>query len=412
MQVIPRIFSTDAAGKDEREFLTDFFPSMSKMATDIFLKGYQWPFDPQRIENLQSSLIDVLVFNETQKNRRVFMDFLHDPVGKVGMKEFDISGLEPEATEYLKKTGAFQDTPIERLLAMNPLAIEIYKENGIDLYSEPLEIAVCAQHNNGGFAVNKWWQSNIPRTFVIGEMAGTHGVKRPGGSALNAGQVGGLRAAEYIVNVYGCLPEDGPDYAAYVPYSDKQAEIDRQLSRFVDKLEGYKSSSGLVPEEVIEEIQGRMTASAGHIRELEDGRKALEEAVKLYKNIQQQGFKLQNAKDIITAIQAEHLALTSAAFLKAIVELLQRGSGSRGSHLVLAEDGIEIHPDIINKTTGEALKFKPENEALRNSILRIEYDADEPDLFRCENIRLRTAPADRKAFEPAWQDYREGKIYS
>ena len=405
-QVIPRIFSTDADGNNEHEFLTDFFPSMSKMATDIFLKGYQWPFDPQRIENLQSSLIDILVFNETQKGRRVFVDFLHNPIGKSGMKEFDISDLEPPAAEYLKKTGAFQDTPIERLFAMNPPAIEIYKENGIDLYSEPLEIAVCAQHNNGGFAVNKWWQSNIPRTFVIGEMAGTHGIKRPGGSALNAGQVGGLRAAEYIVNVYGCPPEDGPDY------SDKQAEIDRQLSRFVDKLEGYKSSSGLVPEEVIEKIQGRMTASAGHIRELEDGRKALEEAVKLYKNIQQQGFKSGDAKDIITAIQAEHLALTSAAFLKAIVELLQRGSGSRGSHLVLAEDGIEIHPDIINKTTGEALKFKPENEALRNSILRIEYDTGEPDLFRCENIALRPAPADRKAFEPAWQDYREGKIYS
>jgi len=431
MQAIPRIFSTDAKGKDEREFLTDFFPSTSSMATDIFLKGYQWPFDPQRIENLQSSLIDILVFNETQKGRRVFMDFLHNPwhglpgrepiTGKMPVpQEFDINDLEPEAAEYLKKTGAFQDTPIERLFAMNPLAIEIYKENGIDLHSEPLEIAVCAQHNNGGFAVNKWWQSNIPRTFVIGEMAGTHGVKRPGGSALNAGQVGGLRAAEYIVNVYGCPPaEDGPDYSDPLPRlasgdagASKQAEIDRQLSRFVDKLEGYKSSSGLVPEEVIEEIQGRMTASAGHIRELEDGRKALEEAVKLYKNIQQQGFKLGDAKGIITAIQAEHLALTSAAFLKAIVELLQQGSGSRGSHLVLADDGIQIHPDIIHKATGKALKFKPENEALRNSILRIEYDAGKPDLFRCGNIALRPAPADRKAFEPAWQDYREGKIYS
>ena len=405
MQAIPRIFSTDAAGKDEREFLTDFFPSMSKMATDIFLKGYQWPFDPQRIENLQSSLIDVLVFNETQKNRRVFMDFLHNPVGNASMKDFDINDLEPQAAEYLKKTGAFQDTPIERLFAMNPPAIEIYKENGIDLYSEPLEIAVCAQHNNGGFAVNKWWQSNIPRTFVIGEMAGTHGVKRPGGSALNAGQVGGLRAAEYIVNVYGCPPEDGPDY------SDKQAEIDRQLSRFVDKLEGYKSSSGLVPEEVIEKIQSCMTASAGHIRELEDGRKALEGAVKLYKNIQQQGFKLRDTKGIITAIQAEHLALTSAAFLKAIVELLEQGGGSRGSYLVLAADGTEIHPDITNKTTGQALKFKPEQEQLRNSILQIECDPGEPDLFRCKNIKLRPTPTDRKAFELTWQDYREGKIY-
>jgi len=286
---------------------------------------------------------------------------------------------------------------------MNPLAIEIYKENGIDLYSEPLEIAVCAQHNNGGFAVNKWWQSNIPQTFVIGEMAGTHGVKRPGGSALNAGQVGSLRAADYIVNVYGC---DLPDY------SYKQSEIDRQLSDIVTGFEQYKSSSGSDPEEVLEEIRSRMTASGGHIRELNDAQKALKEAVELYKNIQQQGLKLKDFKAIIKAIQAEHLALTSVAYLKAIVELLKQGSGSRGSHLVLSNDGIEIHPDVIDKATNKPLKFKPENESLRNSTLQIEYDESLPDLFRCKNVELRPAPIDRKAFEPAWQDYREGKIYS
>jgi len=407
MQAIPRIFSTDAGGKTEQEFLTDFFPSMGKMATNIFLKGYQWPFDPQRIENLQSSLIDVLVFNETQKGRRVFMDFLHNPLGNGSMKDFDINDLEPEAYEYLKKADAFQKTPIERLAHMNPLAIEIYKENGIDLRSEPLEIAVCAQHNNGGFAVDRWWQSNIPGTFVIGEMAGTHGVKRPGGSALNAGQVGGLRAAEYIVNVYGCPPEGGSDY------SESQGETDRQLTWLVNKLGAYREASGLVPKEVVEEIQSRMTASAGHVRELSDARKALGEAVKLYKDIRERGFRLENGKGIVAAIQAEHLALATIAYLKAIAELLRQGSGSRGSHLVTSDDGIQIHPDIIDKATGRALRFKPENESLRSYILQIEYDPPEggPDLFRSRNVELRWAPSDRKAFEPAWQDYREGKIY-
>ncbi|MHC4228733.1 MAG: oxidoreductase, partial [Planctomycetota bacterium] len=402
MQALPRLFSTDADGNDEKEFLTDFFPSMSKMATNIFLKGYQWPFDPQRIENLQSSLIDILVFNETQKGRRVYMDFLRNPVGSDSMDQFDIDALEPEAKEYLQKAGALQETPIMRLAHMNPLAIDIYRENRIDLYSEPLEIAVCAQHNNGGFAVNKWWQSNIPGTFVIGEMAGTHGVKRPGGSALNAGQTGGLRAAEYIVNVRGC---DLPDY------SDKQSEIDGQLSEIVTCFEAGKGSSTLAPEEVLEEIRNRMTTSAGHIRELNDARKALKEAAELYRNIKQKGFTPANGKAVIKSIQTEHLALTSVAFLKAVVELLGQGSGSRGSHLVLVEDGVEIHPDVINKATDEALRFKPENESLRNSVLHVEYDESSPDLFRCKNVELRPAPTDRKAFEPAWQDYREGKIY-
>jgi succinate dehydrogenase/fumarate reductase flavoprotein subunit len=401
-QAIPRIFSTDADGRDERDFLAEFFPTMSKMATNIFLKGYQWPFDPQRIENLRSSLIDVLVFNETQKGQRIFMDFRENPRSSDSMEDFDTNNLEPEAREYLRKTGALQAAPIERLAHLNPLAVEVYKEHGIDLYSEPLEIAVCAQHNNGGLAVDKWWQSNIPQTFVIGEMAGTHGLKRPGGSALNAGQVGGLRAAEYIANV---CDSDTPDY------SDRRDEIERQLNYFVAKLDRWGTPSGLIAKDLIGQIQRRMTVSAAHIRELKDAQSALAEAVAAYQEIQRQGFKLAEAADAITAIRAEYLALTGVAYLKAIVELLRQGGGSRGSHLVLSEDGTEIYPAIINKATGRPLKFKPENEALRNSVLRIEYDPQAEEMFVCKNVPVRAAPTGGKAFEPAWQDFRDGKIY-
>ncbi|MBN2137217.1 MAG: FAD-binding protein [Sedimentisphaerales bacterium] len=402
MQAIPRIYSTDSRGGDEYDFLADCFPSMSRMATNIFLKGYQWPFDPQRIENFQSSLIDVLVFNETQNGRRVFMDFMHNPLGIDSMELFAIDALEPEAREYLEDAGAVQASPIERLEAMNPQAIEIYKENGIDLHSEPLEIAVCAQHNNGGFSVNRWWESNIPGTFVIGEMAGTHGVKRPGGSALNAGQVGGLRAAEYIVNVYG---SELPDYAEY------RSEIDEQIDELLARFEDYKTSAGPMPKQVIKRVQALMTASAGHIREAQDVREALKDALGLYNVIEQKGLMVNGRKEMVWAIKAEHLALTSVAYLKAIDELLGRGSGSRGSHLVIAEEGVEIHPDIVDEFTGRVLKFKPENPSLRESVLQVEYDRDERDLFRCSDVALRACPSDTKAFECAWRDYREGKIY-
>jgi hypothetical protein len=244
-------------------------------------------------------------------------------------------------------------------------------------------------------------------------MAATHGVKRPGGAALNAGQVGGLRAAEYIVNFYGCPPQSiPPQLLAKQKRGDSQVEIEQQLSQFVARLENYKNSAGLIPEQVIEEIQNRMTASAGHIRELNNASEALEKAVKLYKDIQEHGFKLEDARGIIAAIRAEHLSLTSVAYLKAIVEILALGSGSRGSHLVLSEDGAQIHPDIINGATGRALRFKPENKELRDSVLQVEYDQTVPDLFRCRTIQVRPMLAERKAFEPCWRDYREGKIYS
>jgi hypothetical protein len=78
----------------------------------------------------------------------------------------------------------------------------------------------------------------------------------------------------------------------------------------------------------------------------------------------------------------------------------------------MAADGIEIHPDVIDKATGEPLKFKAENQSLRNSILHIEYDENSDDLFSSSTIELRPEPTERKAFEPAWMDYREGKIYN
>jgi succinate dehydrogenase/fumarate reductase flavoprotein subunit len=398
MQVIPRIFSTDKDGGNEKEFLTDYFPTMSKMATNIFLKGYQWPFDPQRIENCQSSLIDILVFSETQKGRpfdgaqgrRVFLDFRKNPVGNSNMKPFAIDDLEQEALAYLRKTGALQKTPIERLAFMNQPAIDIYKAHGIDLWKEPLEIAVCAQHNNGGFAVNCWWESSIPHTFVVGEMAGTHGVKRPGGAALNSGQVGSLRAAEFIANVYD---------AALPSKTSAKNEIKKQVDELIAKFTGGILKS----QDIIDEIQQRMTASAGHIREINDARNALSQAVALVNRIKQDSIAVKNSKEIPAAVRTEHLALASIAYLKAIVSLLEQGEGSRGSYLVLSPDGIAI--------AGTDLRFKPENTDLRNSILRIEYDSKQPDLFRSENIKPRPIPRNQKAFEPAWKDFREGKIY-
>lgn len=400
MQVIPRIFSTDADGNDEQEFLVPFFPSMGKMATDIFLKGYQWPFDPQKIENLQSSLIDVIVFNETQKGRRVFMDFLQNPKGAGKLEEFKFEDLEDEALDYLKATDAMQKLPIERLEHMNPLAIDIYKEHDIDLYSEPLEIAVCAQHNNGGFAVNKWWESNIRHTFIIGEMAGTHGVKRPGGSALNAGQVGAQRAAEFIANVYNGPSEINPKN------DDAVEKIVAKLTKFDD------NQSGLSVKEAIGDIQQRMTLYGGHIRKDCNAKNAVKKAVELYNEIVKKGLRLDSDKDLIKAIQAEHLALASVGYLKAVLDLLNEGSGSRGSHLVLADDGVEVHQDIKDPDTGKTLKFKPENEKLKNSVQRLVFKQDAEDLFESQMIPVRKAPTDRKAFEPAWTDFREGKIFN
>ena len=403
MQVIPRIYSTDATGGDPCEFLTEYFDDMPTMAANIFLKGYQWPFDAQRIANAGSSLVDMAVHQETVvRGRRVWMDSLRNPVGKKGWAKFRIADLPPEAREYLEKNKALQRLPIDRLAYMNQPAIDIYTEHGIDLTSEPLEIAICAQHHNGGFAVNKWWESNIPHVFVVGEMAGTHGVKRPGGSALNAGQAGGLRAAEYITHVYS---SDSPALGQV----RKAATV--ALRQALGQLEGMLSAQDAPrPKDVLAEIGQRMTRYAAHIRSTGTIATALQAAQEQYRSVCADGIAAAKPADLPAAIQARQQCLTQVAMLYAIAQMLQRGAGSRGSHCVLDESGQAMHPLLIDPDTRQPYKVKPENQTLRDHILAVAY-REKGELFTCRDERPRPIPDRDIAFELAWREYRENRIY-
>jgi succinate dehydrogenase/fumarate reductase flavoprotein subunit len=188
-QVLPRYISVDSNGT-EREFLYDALNEAS--LGKIFLKGYQWPFDTRKLKG--SSEIDLLVASELKAGRRVYLDYTRNPKGL----NSDFSSLTTEAYQYLERSGALFGTPFERLMAMNPDAVTLYRAHGIDLATEKLEISVCAQHCNGGVTVDAHWQTEIKGLYCAGEAAGTFGVYRPGGSALNATQVGSLRAAEHI----------------------------------------------------------------------------------------------------------------------------------------------------------------------------------------------------------------------
>lgn len=191
MQVIPRFVSTDENGT-EREFLKDYFTDIHEAYSYVFLKGYQWPFSFSKSE--QSSLIDLAVHAEMLKGRMVFLDYRKNP------EDFDFNLLSDEAKSYINDTECLSDTPIERLSKLNSKAIDVYLRQGIDLQTDKLRIAVCAQHNNGGVYTDTNFETDIKGLYVIGEAAGTFGLSRPGGSALNDTQVGGLVASRHIKN--------------------------------------------------------------------------------------------------------------------------------------------------------------------------------------------------------------------
>lgn len=195
-QVIPGYFSVGADG-ERRYFLTEALgPDEAYSMT--FLKGYQWPFDFAKLNG--SSRVDALVTGELRAGRRVFIDFTKEP-----------EGLEPdrlckEARDFWQKTGLEPSSPYERLMKLNPKAAEVYSSRGVDLAAEPLEISVCAQHNNGGIKTGINGETDIGGLFAIGEAAGNFGVYRPGGSALNDTQVGAFRTAGHLAKIIDSLP--------------------------------------------------------------------------------------------------------------------------------------------------------------------------------------------------------------
>lgn len=179
VQALPHIYSVDAEG-NEHAFLAGYYRTTRELASNIFRKGYQWPFHATRMLDFGSSLVDLAIFRETQAGRRVFMDFNRNIEAVPGDAPFSLERLDDDVRAYLGAAGAAQALPIERLRRMNPLAIELYRRYKIDIAAEPLEFAVNNQHMNGGIAVDTWGRTSLPGVYAVGEAAGTHGVTRPG----------------------------------------------------------------------------------------------------------------------------------------------------------------------------------------------------------------------------------------
>jgi succinate dehydrogenase/fumarate reductase flavoprotein subunit len=398
-QVVPRYVSTDAEGRDEREFLNDVFPDMGTLATAIFRKGYQWPFDARRVDRYGSSLIDLLVYRERVRlGRRVFLDYSRNPDGGSRLGPFSIDLLHPEGQHYLRNCGACGASPIERLRQMNPPAIEMYRGHGIDLERERLEIAVCAQHNNGGLTGNLWWESNIRGLFPIGEVNGSHGVYRPGGAALNAGQVGALRAALYIAHRGRSDPRGA---AALSTSCGDQIRRTMDLARraIAGRREGRPSVA-----EVRRDIQGRMSRCGAHIRTPALVRRAVGEAWALYHELCERSWA-GDPPDVPGVFRNLELCLAHALYLEAIDEYIAQGGQSRGSYLIVDAQG---HPASTAVDEGWRFSLNRPGAFVDDHVL--EVSLDEHRKVRKVWVKVRPIPRTDTWFESVWKAYREDKV--
>lgn len=405
-QVLPRYISTDQDGGDEREFLWDYFKDAGKLLDAIFLKGYQWPFDPKKIENFGSSLIDILVYHERAiKGRRVFLDYTKNPGARDCNDQLDFSLLGNEAYKYLDRSGALFGRPIERLAHMNQPAIDLYRNNGIDLKTEYLEIGVCAQHNNGGLGGNIWWESNLKHFFPIGEVNGSHGVYRPGGSALNSGQVGGLRAAEFIANRYREEPM-GIDHFIELAASEIYNRVELGKRFMTSNGESSNGESSNMKTSNVMEIRNRigrmMDLHGAHIRSLEGAREGMNTAMSMLSSLGD-STSLSSYLELPHAFKNYDILMAQYIYLSAIANYIEKGGRSRGSYLVYDENG-----NLPVEGLPEEFRFSLDKGSMDGEIQELVFQDGR---VRFEWNQVRSIPKEEDWFENVWNDYRRGDLY-
>ena len=352
-QVLPRIFSVDDKGV-EREFLLESLRPEEALLY-AFQKGYQWPFDVRKRD--LSSRIDLLVHEQTLLGREVYLDFRRNPSG------YSFADLPEEAKTYLANSGCVQETPFLRLQHMNPQAVALYLDHGIDLESQPLRVGVCAQHQNGGVAIDANWQSSVEGLYAAGEAAASFGVVRPGGSALNATQVGSLRAAEHIAR------RPRAPFADPAPLLEACGALERGLTR----AEGNR---GLAWSQALERLRREMSLCCAHARN-EKRMAALLDWLNALLDKPFASLSLQPGQ-AAGYLRTLDLCTAAAAVLQASLFAAER-FGSRGSCLYAA------HPDEVPGMEGSLVRTQRGESRL---------------------VPVRPLPEPDDWFENVWRDYR------
>ena len=385
-QVLPRYVSVDADGT-EREFLPEVFPRLADCMTATFRKGYEWPFDPAKLAaGARSSLVDLAVFCERQKGRRVYMDFRRNPAGLTAITPDTVG---QETFDYLTSSAALGETPAARLRQMNEQAYQLYLSHGIDLEREMLEVGVCAQHCNGGLESDVWFESpSLRHFFPVGEAGGVFGIRRPGGSALNDTQVSSARAAERIAAVYGGEPGT---------VNADQLTLTKHLCSLV--REGG-AGRGAALEKRLD--SGRlMDASGAFLR----NPAAADAALREIKSRIDSFFTENTADDAFTltelCINYDSL-VTASAMLAAILAYVRDGGLSRGS-CVITDKSAE---DLLRDASGVLCDTAHRTVIGRVSVLPGEHIA-----HKTEWVPVRPIPSEDNWFETVMRCFKDGEIY-
>lgn len=309
MRALPRLVNSEG-----KEFLADYFPqgaSLKEIYLTLFQKGASWPVSFEH----KSHLIDIAVFKELRKGRKVYLDYSGNPQSLKWEKLSQLMNWYKEIKKInLLKNKGLKNSPLLRLQKINSQAVSWLKEKGIDLAREDkIEIAPAAQHFQGGVKIGKEGQATLKGLYAAGECAGgQHGANRPGGNALLDSQVFGKIAG------HNALEEAKRMKNFFDIDSSSVKEMENKIRKLKEKGKGERASL------VRKEIQ-RLTSDLVSIVRTEKG---LKEGKRRLDRLEKDGLYSEE-ESLVFALEA----LNMLRVAQMVISAAKMRKESRGPHL-------------------------------------------------------------------------------
>lgn len=209
--------------------------------------------------------------------------------------------------------------PKEKILEIIPDVYEQYKNIGVDISREPMEIYPSMHHMMGGIKIDEWGRTNVEGLFAAGEVAGgVHGANRLGGNSIAEGQVFGRRAAIGAIKYSKSISNIAID----------KKQISRELRRIMSFI---KKDKGIAPHKIEDALKKTMWNNVGIFRDEKRLNKAKKDIVSLIKksvNMRVRSDIRQRNRDLQDCLEITNMLKTA----QAVVEAALLRKESRGAH--------------------------------------------------------------------------------
>ncbi|MFZ1897439.1 fumarate reductase (CoM/CoB) subunit TfrA [Methanoregula sp.] len=211
----------------------------------------------------------------------------------------------PHGGVYLDVTHLSREQIETRL----PVMLEQFLKFGVDIRTEPMEVAPTAHHIMGGLKITPECKTTLPGLFACGESAGgVQGANRLGGNALADTQVFGKRAGEFAARAEKRVKKIDPAQIA---------KTEERLNWFLSGTEN--------PAKVREELQHTMWKGAGIFRD-EVG---LKSTLAVANRLLQAPIKATSQRNLADCCIVENMCLTATLICRSALIRPE----SRGAHM-------------------------------------------------------------------------------